>query len=147
MKPIQPRQNYLGVGGWAWAGRYKLERYLYLLHRITGLGMVLFIIIHLVMTTVFRIQGQDVWEATMVLLHNPWFKVGEYLVVVAFIYHGLNGLRLVIQELGFALGKPTPPIYPWTDSLRKKRLWTIALMIVVAIIALVFLFDFLVGGW
>ena len=147
MKPIQPRQNYLGVGGWVWAGRYKLERYLHLLHRITGLGMVLFIVIHLIMTTVFRIQGQDVWEATMVLLHNPWFKVGEYLVVVAFIYHGLNGLRLVIQELGFALGKPTPPIYPWTDSLRKKRLWTIALMIVVAIIALVFLFDFLVGGW
>jgi len=147
MKPTQPRQNYLGVRGWIWAGRYQPERYLYLLHRITGLGMVLFLLIHLVMTTVFRIQGQSVWEATMALLHNPWFKVGEYLVVIAFIYHGLNGLRLVIQELGFALGRPTPPIYPYKDSLRKKRPWTIGLMAVVIIIAIVFFFDFIAGGW
>ena len=147
MKQIQPRQNYLGAGGWVWAGKYTLERYLYLLHRITGLGLILFVIVHLVMTTIFRIQGQDVWEAIMTLLHNPWFKFGEYLVVVAFIYHALNGLRLVLQELGFALGKPTPPIYPYKDSLRKKRPWTIAMIAVVTILAAVFLFDFLSGGW
>ena len=147
MKQIQPRQNYLGAGGWVWAGKYTLERYLYLLHRITGLGLILFVIVHLIMTTVFRVQGQDIWESTMTLLHNPWFKVGEYLVVVAFSYHALNGLRLIIQELGFGLGKPAPPIYPFKDSLRKKRPWTIAMVAVVVILAAVFLFDFLSGGW
>ncbi|MFC1928955.1 hypothetical protein ACFLUK_01410 [Chloroflexota bacterium] len=147
MKQIQPRQNYLGAGGWVWAGRYKLERYLYLLHRVTGLGLLLFVIIHLIMTTIFRIQGQDVWEAIMTLLHNPWFKIGEYLVVVAFSYHALNGLRLIIQELGFALGRPTPPIYPWKDALRKKRPLTIVMLVVVLVIIAVFLFDFFKGGW
>lgn len=147
MKQIQPRQNYLGAGGWVWAGKYKLERYLYLLHRVTGLGLVLFVIIHLVMTTVFRIQGQDVWEATITILRNPWLKVGEYLVVVAFSYHALNGLRLILQELGFALGKPTPPIYPYRDALRKKRPVTIVMIAVIVILAAVFLFDFLAGGW
>ncbi len=147
MKQIKPRRNYLGVGGWVWGGRYKLERYLYLLHRITGLGLLLFVIIHLCMTTIFRIQGQDVWEATMRILHNPWFKVGEYLVVVAFIYHALNGLRLTLQESGFALGRPVPPIYPYQDSLRKKRPWTIAMVAVIVILAAVFLFDFFKGGW
>jgi len=147
MKQIQPRQNYLGAGGWVWAGKYALERYLYLLHRITGLGLILFVIVHLIMTTVFRIQGQDIWESTMTLLHNPWFKFGEYLIVVAFSYHALNGLRLIIQELGFGLGKPAPPIYPYKDSLRKKRPWTIAMIAVVTILAAVFLFDFLSGGW
>ena len=147
MKQIQPRQNYLGPGGWVWAGKYALERYLYLLHRITGLGLILFVIVHLIMTTVFRIQGQDIWESTMTLLHNPWFRFGEYLVVVAFSYHALNGLRLIIQELGFGLGKPAPAIYPYKDSLRKKRPWTIAMIAVVTILAAVFLFDFLSGGW
>lgn len=147
MKQIQPRQNYLGAGGWVWAGRYKLERYLYLLHRITGLGMILFVMIHLCMTTIFRIQGQDVWEATMRILHNPWFKIGEYLVIVAFIYHALNGLRLIIQELGFALGRPVPPIYPYKDALRKKRRWTIVFVAAIVVLALVFLFDFVAGGW
>ncbi len=144
MKQIQPRQNYLGAGGWVWAGNYKLERYLYLLHRITGLGMLLFVIFHLIETTFFRIQGQGVWEATMALLHQPWFEVGVYLVAVAFVYHALNGLRLILQELGFALGKPAPPIYPYKDALRKKRPWTLAMVVVIIILALVFLFDFIV---
>ncbi len=147
MKNIQPRQNYLGAGGWVWGGKYKLERYLYLLHRATGLGLILFVIIHLIMTTVFRIQGQDIWAATMAILHNPWFKFGEYLVVIAFSYHALNGLRLVLQELGLALGRPTPPIYPYQDSLRKKRPWTYVMLAVVVVLAAVFLFDFFKGGW
>ena len=146
MKETQPRQNYLGVRGWVWAGKYSLERYLYLLHRVTGVGLILFVIVHLIMTTVFRMQGQDVWESTMAILHNPWFKFGEYLVVVAFIYHALNGLRLVIQELGFALGKPAPPIYPFKDSLRKKRALTVIMLVLVVIISAIFLFDFLKGG-
>ena len=147
MRQIQPRQNYLGPSGWVWAGKYKLERYLYILHRVTGLGILLFLIIHLCMTTVFRIQGQDVWEATIALLRNPWFKIGEYLVCVAFVYHALNGLRLILQELGFAMGRPTPPVYPYSDALRKKRPWTISLVAVIIILALVFFYDFMVGGW
>ncbi|MFC2052531.1 hypothetical protein ACFLT4_07375 [Chloroflexota bacterium] len=147
MKQIQPRQNYLGVISWVWGGSYKMERYLYILHRVTGLGLLLFVIIHLFVTTVFRIQGQGVWEATMAILNNPWFKIGEYLVVVAFIYHALNGLRLILQEVGYLLGKPTPPIYPWKDAVRKKRGWTITMITVVVILSAVFLFDFLKGGW
>ena len=146
VKKIQPRQNYLGAGGWVWAGRYGLERYLYLLHRITGLGIILFGMLHLVETTIFRVQGQDMWEATIALLRKPWFEVGLYLVAVAFIFHALNGLRLILQELGFALGKPVRPIYPYKDALRKKRLGTIFMLAVIFIFALVFLFDFIVAG-
>ena len=141
MKRIQPRENYLGPGGWVWAGKYKLERYLYILHRVTGVGLLLFFLIHLVETTVFRIQGQDVWEATMTLLQQPWFEVGLYLVVVAFVFHAFNGLRLVFQELGFALGRPVPPIYPYKDAIRKKRFGTIAMLAVIGILSLIFFFD------
>ena len=147
MKEITHRRNYLGAGGWVWAGNYQMERYLYLLHRVTGLGILLFGLIHLTMTTFIRIQGQDIWEATMTVLSNPWFKFGEYLVAVAFVYHASNGLRLILQELGFVLGKPTPPIYPYKDALRKKRPWTIAMVAVIVILAGVFLFDFTIGGW
>jgi succinate dehydrogenase / fumarate reductase cytochrome b subunit len=146
MKQIQPRQNYLGTRGWAWAGKYKAERYLYLFHRLTGVGMLLFVMIHLVATTIFRIQGQDVWESTMALLNNPALKIGEFLVVIAFIFHGINGIRLAKQELGFGLGKPTPPIYPYKDALRKKRPGTYIMVALIVIITGVFLIDFFVGG-
>ena len=147
MRQIRPRQNYLGVGGWVWAGNYKLERYLYILHRVTGLGILLFLLVHLIVTTFFRIQGQEVWEKAMTVLNNPLFKTGEYLVVVAFVYHALNGLRLILQELGFMMAKPIPPIYPYCDALRKKRLWTMAIIGIIIILCLVFFYDFMVGGW
>jgi succinate dehydrogenase / fumarate reductase cytochrome b subunit len=146
MAQIKVRQNNLGINGWFWSGNYKLERYLYTLHRITGLGILLYLILHLMATTVFRVQGKEVWESMMGLLHNPWFKAGEYIVCVGFLFHMVNGLRLTLQELGFLLGRPKPPVYPYKDSLRKKRPWTIAMVVVVVILSLLFLFDFIAGG-
>ncbi|MEE8414483.1 MAG: hypothetical protein V3R96_08020 [Dehalococcoidales bacterium] len=144
MKQIRPRQNLLGPGGWIWAGKYRLERYLYFIHRITGLGLLLLFLIYLVTMAIFQIQGRDAWGATLALVHNQWFGI----VVVVFIYHGLNGLRLTLQETGFTLGRPTPPIYPYQDSLRKKRLLTIVMTAMIVLLALFFLFIyFVVGVW
>jgi len=148
MRQVKPRQNFLGAGGWVWGGTYKIERYLYILHRITGLAIILFGIFHLIETTFFRIQGQNMWEATMELLHNPVFEIGLYLVSAAFIIHVLNGLRLLLQEFGFTLGKPTRPIFPYKDALRRKRPLAIVMIAVIIILLLVFLIDFvIVGGW
>ena len=143
MRQIQPRQNYLGAGGWAWGGRYGLERYLYFLHRITGLGLILFGILHLIETTIFRMQGEDLWESTMSFLDHPVFEVGLYLVVIAFIFHALNGLRLVLQELGLAIGKAERPVFPLRHSLEKKRPLAIGLMVVMVAVAVLFLVNFI----
>ena len=147
MKIVKARPNYLGPLGWIWAGNYKLERYLYVLHRVTGLGILLFLVFHLIATTFFRIQGQVVWNATMSFLSNPLFKAGEYLVAVAFAFHMLNGFRLILQELGFLMGKPIPPIYPYSDALRRKRRWTMAMIGIIIILCLLFFYNFIAGGW
>ena len=147
MEQKQPRNNRLGARGWVWAGNYKMERYLYLLHRVTALVLILYGVLHLTATTFFRIQGEGVWETTMAFVDNPWFKAGEYLVVLAFAFHALNGLRLILQEFGFVMGKPKPPVYPYSDALRRKRPFTIAIIAVIGIIAVVFLYDFIAGGW
>jgi succinate dehydrogenase / fumarate reductase cytochrome b subunit len=147
MEQRQPRPNQLGVWGWVYGGRYQLERYLYILHRVTGVGLLFFILFHFTVTTVFRMQGQGVWESAMSILNNPILKFGEYLVAVAFIFHALNGLRLFLQELGFTLGKPIPPIYPYKDSLRKKRPLTFVFVVIIVILAVITLYDFIAGGW
>ena len=140
------RQNHLGLRGWVWAGKYDVERYLYILHRITGLGLVLYGAIHLCVMTIFRMQGESFYDAVMRVFSNPAFKVGEYLVFAAFAYHALNGLRLALQELGFLLGKPRPPIYPYKDSLRRRRSLVLGMMGLVVVIAALVLFDFATGG-
>jgi succinate dehydrogenase / fumarate reductase cytochrome b subunit len=121
-----------------------MERYFYILHRITGLGLLLFGMLHLIETTFFRMPGQSTWEATMSLLENPWLEALLYLIPLAFVYHALNGLRLILQELGFLMGKPIRPVYPYKDSLRRKRPLALAMLAVIAILAVIFLVDFIV---
>jgi len=137
-----PLPNRLGIKGWAWAGRYKIERYLYTLHRITGFGLLFYISIHLIANG-FRLGGQDNWESLMNFMGNPGFKIGEYLVMAAFIIHALNGGRLILQHLGLTLGKPKPPIYPYVDSMRRRRPLTWIMLAAIAALAVYVLIAFI----
>ncbi len=136
-----PLPNRLGIKGWAWAGRYKIERYLYTLHRITGFGLLLYISIHLIANG-FRLGGQDNWESLMNFMGNPGFKIGEYLVMAAFIIHALNGGRLILQHFGITLGKPKPPVYPYVDSMRRRRPLTWIMLALIMALALYVLVEF-----
>jgi hypothetical protein len=40
-----------------------------------------------------------------------------------------------------------PPIYPFKDAIRRKRLWTLATMAAVMVLVVVFFIDFTLGGW
>ena len=77
-------------GGWA-----------FILNRITALGLVLYLYMHLIVLSQLAI-GPDAWEAFLNLAHSPVFKVGELLVIAAGIIHGLNGIRIVLTT--FSIG-------------------------------------------
>ncbi len=126
--------NRLGVWGWFGGGRWGVERYLYALHRLTGLGILLYFLMHIVVTSL-RAGGTYLW-AKGGLLDRPIFKFGEFLVFAAFAFHAFNGVRLVLVELGVAVGKPFEPVYPYKTSLGVQRPLLIALMILAALVLL-----------
>ncbi len=140
-----PLPNHLGIVGWAWAGRYKIERYLYTLHRLTGFGLLAYAALHLAANG-SRLWGQGGWESTMDFLSNPGFVVGEYLVMAAFIIHALNGGRLILQHLGITLGKPKPPVYPYVDSMRRRRPLTWILLGLIMALAIYVLVEFILDA-
>ncbi len=45
------RPNRLGIVGWLAGGRWGFERYLYTLHRVTGLGILAYFLMHIVVTS------------------------------------------------------------------------------------------------
>lgn len=137
---LKPAPNDLGIVGWGWAGRYGLERYLYALHRITGLGILLYLALHIFATS-SRIFGQAAWKTTMDTLHHPVFRFGEYLVFAGFIFHAFNGIRLIFQELGYGLGKPTPPVFPYSYALKDFRAFALAALFLAALGAIVAFYD------
>jgi len=125
-----------------YAGRYSFERYLYVLHRLTGLGLIFYLLLH-IFETGQRMQGEETWSAWMALFATPLFKMLEYLLFVAFVFHALNGVRLLVTELGFFMGRPAHPVYPYTTSVKRHRPLTLALMILAALVLLLGGFSFL----
>lgn len=123
--------NSLGIWGWLGGGRWGIERYAYALHRLTGLAILLYLVMHIFVTGL-RVRGVYLWTDGK-LLDKPAFRVGEFLVFAAFAYHAFNGVRLVLVELGFAVGKPFEPVYPYKTSLSVQRPLLIAMMLLAAI--------------
>lgn len=138
MAEIKRYDNRLGIWGWLGGGRWGVERYAYILHRITGLGILFYFLLHIVVTSL-RARGIYLWEEPH-MLDQPIFKFGEFLVFAAFAYHAFNGIRLVLVELGFAVGRPIEPVYPYKTSLNVQRPLLIGMMV----LAFVFL---VLGGY
>lgn len=76
---------------WAWA-----------LHRITGVGVLLFLSVHIVETFMLSL-GPDVYNRTLALYRTPFFRVAEIALLFAVLYHAINGIRITIQDFWPAL--------------------------------------------
>ena len=67
-------------------------------HRISGLGVLLFLLLHILDTaTVFFAPSAYVFFVA--LYKNPFFGLGEIALAAAVIYHAMNGLRVTIMDL------------------------------------------------
>jgi succinate dehydrogenase / fumarate reductase cytochrome b subunit len=79
--------RYKGNAGmWTW-----------LLHRVTGLGILAFLIIH-VADTATVVYWPHFYEETLALYRLPIFTVAEFLIFFSVLYHALNGTRIIIQD-------------------------------------------------
>ena len=143
MKQGRFYQNRLGIAGWLKAGNYSIARYLYTLQRLSGVGLIIFLLLHIIETK-SRIQGGAAWEATMGALETPLFIFFEWVVMIGFIFHAVNGIRLVLIEFGVGLGKPGRPIFPYEHSIRRQRPLMWGLMMVVVLLGVISIFDFFV---
>ncbi len=66
----------------------------WMLHRITGLGLVFYITLHIWVVSSLQL-GQGAFDATMGFVQAPLFRFLEVGLLFCVIYHALNGLRLI----------------------------------------------------
>jgi len=141
MVDVHRHDNRLGLWGWLGGGRWGVERYAYTLHRLTGLGILLYLLMHIVVTSL-RAKGIYLWTDGG-FFQRPIFRLGEFCVVAAFAFHAFNGLRLVLVELGFAVGKPIEPVYPYKTSVGVQRPLLIEMMALALILLVIGGYNFL----
>ncbi|MGH2684882.1 MAG: succinate dehydrogenase, cytochrome b556 subunit [Actinomycetota bacterium] len=67
------------------------------LHRVTGVGILLFLFAHIVDTALVA-WGPDAYNRVVSVYHHPIVQIMELGLVGAVIYHGLNGLRVMIID-------------------------------------------------
>ena len=80
-------------GWWAW-----------LLQRVTGLGLVLYLFLHIGVISTAQL-GADTFDDVLAVLQTPFFVVLDLLLATAVLYHGLNGVRVILIDLGIGIGR------------------------------------------
>lgn len=66
-------------------------------HRASGLGVLLFLFLHIVETSTVLL-GPEVYDLTQTFYKNLPAKIGEVLLMAALVYHSLNGLRVIVMD-------------------------------------------------
>ena len=75
-----------GVGQWSW-----------LLHRVTGVAVLLFLFIH-ILDTALILVGPLWYNRILEIYRLPLFGVMEIGLFAAVLYHALNGFRIVLID-------------------------------------------------
>lgn len=75
-----------GIGQWSWVA-----------HRITGVGVLAFLIGHIVDTFAIGF-GPELYNETVQLYKQWWFAPFEVLLIGAVIYHAFNGMRIILFD-------------------------------------------------
>jgi len=70
----------------------------FLLHRITGLGTLIFLTIHIT-TTASVYFSPSFYNRFITVFRSPVFMLGEIVLVFCVIFHGANGLRIAYFDL------------------------------------------------
>lgn len=80
-------------------------RWAYYLHRLSGVGVLGFLALHVVDVSLFAFST-SVYKRVHTLYSTPGLRVLECGLVFAVLFHTLNGLRLLAIDF-FDLGRPT----------------------------------------
>src|ERR1700737_937816 len=110
----RPRRTlYRGDPGmWSWV-----------LHRITGATIFFFLFVHVLDTALVRVSPQT-YDEVIATYKTPIVGLMELGLVAAVLYHGLNGIRVILID-------------SWSEGPRYQRLmlWIVGVVFVVVLAA------------
>src|SRR6266508_3593941 len=86
---LDPRGRHLGT----WA---------FVLNRLTGLGLVAYLYLHLIVLSTL-LRGPEAWDGLVAVFRRPVFLALDVLLVLGLAVHGLNGLRMAQVVSGVLL--------------------------------------------
>jgi succinate dehydrogenase / fumarate reductase cytochrome b subunit len=74
------------TGMWSWV-----------LHRITGVAIYFFLLVHILDTALVRLSP-EAYNAVIGTYKTPIMNLGEIALVMAIVFHAFNGLRIILID-------------------------------------------------
>ncbi|MES3630001.1 MAG: succinate dehydrogenase, cytochrome b556 subunit [Longimonas sp.] len=101
--------------------RYRIRTgmFAWMAHRLSGVALVVYLVVHV--WGLRALTDRAAFNELIAGYHAPIFKIGEFLLLAAVVYHALNGLRIVLIDF---LG--------WSPN-QKKLFWSLGAVAVVLI--------------
>ena len=76
-----------GVGQWSWV-----------LHRVTGVGVLLFLCLHILDTSLV-VLGPEHYNSIIQIYRIPIFRLMEIVLFASVLFHALNGVRIILIDV------------------------------------------------
>jgi succinate dehydrogenase / fumarate reductase, cytochrome b subunit len=99
-------------GMWSWV-----------LHRITGVAIFFFLLVHVLDTALVRVSP-EAYNAVIGTYKTPLMGLGEIVLVAAITYHAFNGLRIILVDL-----------WSWATRHQRQLWWGVIAIWVVTMLA------------
>ncbi len=107
---------------WVDVRRRRLGMWAYALNRLSGLGLVLYLYIHLTVLSLLA-GGAEGWDRFIALARTPFFLSLDIILLTGLLIHGLNGIRVTLTGMGVGV--------------RSQKGFFVVLMIVAAVALIV----------
>ncbi len=92
----------MGVSGWFKFSGRSLFSWAFSFQRLTGIILLIYLCMHLTYLTSLLDKTGATYEYLTSITLSKQFLVFDILLVLCGVYHGINGLRVIIHEFGFA---------------------------------------------
>jgi succinate dehydrogenase / fumarate reductase cytochrome b subunit len=83
----------------------------WVLHRVTGVAIFAFLFAHVMDTSLVVVGQGELYNGVMEVYHAPIIKLLEIGLIVAVLYHGINGLRITLIDF-------------WSQGAARNRMMT-----------------------
>ncbi len=125
-------------GAWLWVLGYRgqVGQWAQLLHRLSGLGVVFFLFLHIVDTAVLS-WGPEAYNALASFWHQPLFRGFQVILLGALLYHAINGVRVTIIDF-----------WDWGALHQEQLFWGVAVVFLALFVpgAFMMMAPVLMGG-
>ncbi len=102
--PQDSRVGRLDYNAPWWPANYRAGTWAWLLHRITGLALVVYLFIHILAISFAALSwGGFSFDQAMALLHTRPFLVLDLGLLAILLFHTLNGIRILLFDLGIGI--------------------------------------------